>query len=93
MKAKRKIPTERAIRQLAQVKAAFILQSTPLKTMSFNIWCNENDIDQGNASKAILGTWTGVKAKALRNRIIEASKSRPTQTRQVPATHEQSMNA
>lgn len=81
MKTKPKTVNSRAMRELSQVKAAFILKGT-----SFNTWCNENDIDHGSATKAMLGTWSGVKGKALRSRIIEASKEKP-------AKPEQSMTA
>ena len=52
-----------------QVKAGFTLQGT-----SLNAYCSANNIDQGNASKALLGIWSGKKGQALRNQIIQASK-------------------
>jgi hypothetical protein len=74
MKTK-KLPSARAEQQFSRVKAAFILKGT-----SFNAWCIENGIDTSSAYKAMLGKWSGEKGKALRVRIIEASKAKTIKT-------------
>lgn len=65
---------ERDKARLNRTKALFVAKGTTL-----NAFCKESGIDQGNASKAILGTWSGVAGKALRKRIIDAAKAKPTQ--------------
>lgn len=59
------------LRTLQRVKANFILKGT-----SFHEYCINNDIDHGSATKALTKKWTGVKAKALRQKIIDASKAK-----------------
>ncbi len=85
MKTK-KSPSQRAVQDLARAKAAFILKGT-----TFNAWCVANGIDTSAAHKAMLRTWTGEKGKALRSRIIEASKAKTARPETVKP--EQSMTA
>jgi len=56
--------------RLQQVRAGFITQGLSLKA-----YCLDNDIDPSNASKALVGKWTGIKATALVNLLIDASKA------------------
>ena len=42
------------------VRAAFVERGT-----SFHAWCKENDLDPHNARKAVLGIWTGPKARRI----------------------------
>ncbi|POZ49868.1 hypothetical protein [Methylovulum psychrotolerans] len=65
--------SQRVLSDLNAVKAGFVNQGT-----SLNAWCINNDINQGNATRAVLGVWAGKKGKALRRRIIEASKLKKT---------------
>lgn len=50
------------------VRAGFILKGTSLAA-----WCRENGVKHQNAHKAIIGTWTGPKAKSLLTRIMIAA--------------------
>lgn len=52
----------------AKVKAGFTLRGT-----SFTSWCRDQGIGHANARSAILGTWSGPKAKALVDRVVAAS--------------------
>ena len=51
-----------------RVRAGFVA-----KQESLNRWCLLNKINRENARAALLGLWNGEKAKALRQRLIEAS--------------------
>jgi hypothetical protein len=55
---------------LARVKAGFILEGTTLKG-----WCRANGVDARYAHKVLAGQHTGPKAKALKRRIIQASRA------------------
>jgi len=58
-------------KQLIQhVRAGFIRQGS-----SLNAYCRDNSIDNSNVYKALIGNWNGKKAKALRDKLIEASES------------------
>lgn len=46
------------------VRASFIARGT-----SFHAWCKDNEIDPHNARKAVLGLWTGPKAKSILDAI------------------------
>jgi hypothetical protein len=50
------------------IKAGFIMQGT-----SLHAWCIANGVKPQNASKALLGQWTGPKAADLVQRILVAS--------------------
>jgi len=65
-------PTDRARQSYLNVLANFKRKDT-----SFNAFCEQNNIHRGNATKALLGTWSSKKAKALRSQIIQASKAKP----------------
>lgn len=71
MATKNKKPKTKDTQTLARVKAAFVLKHTTL-----NAFCLKHDIDPSNATKAIIGTWTGKKANAIRSQIIQASKAK-----------------
>ena len=62
-------PTERAQQTHRNVLANFKRQG-----ISFNAFCEQNNIHRGNASKALLGIWHSKKAKALRSQLIAASR-------------------
>ena len=47
--------------------------------LTINAFCIANGINQGYASEVLRGVWTGEKATVLKNRIIQASKAKPTQ--------------
>jgi hypothetical protein len=51
------------------VRAGFVQQNT-----TFSEWCRKEDINRSNARQALIGSWDGPKAKALRARIIKASQ-------------------
>ena len=51
-----------------QVRAAFILKGTTLKG-----WCTKENMHFSNARNALVGSWNGPAAKALRVRIVKAS--------------------
>ena len=42
------------------IRAAFVARGT-----SFHKWCRQNSIDPHNARKAVLGIWSGPKAKEI----------------------------
>jgi hypothetical protein len=73
-KAKLRTPTPKKLDRatVLSVRVGFVSQGT-----SLNAWCENHGIHYGNANKALLGQWQGVKAKALKTRIIEASKTKP----------------
>lgn len=52
----------------ASVKAGFVS-----KHSSLHKWCSENNIARQNARAALLGTWTGPKAKTLVEKLISES--------------------
>jgi len=52
-----------------EVRAGFVRQGT-----SLNAYCRENDISGKNVHKLLNGNWNGPKAKAIRKKIMEASK-------------------
>ena len=60
---------EPSLALLRQVRAGFTLQDTSLKG-----WCRENDIRFSNARDALIGSWNGPKGKALRAKIVRASR-------------------
>ncbi|WP_457650338.1 hypothetical protein [Profundibacter sp.] len=49
---------------MREIRAGFVFKGT-----SFHAWCTENQIDSHNARKAIIGKWSGPKAKKLVNKI------------------------
>jgi len=51
-----------------RVHAGLLLQG-----LSFHQFCEEHDINRNNATRALLGTWQGKKAKILRSKLIQAS--------------------
>lgn len=52
------------------VRVGFIQQGTTLTS-----WCNTHGIRIGNARAALIGLWDGPKGKAMRDRIVRASKT------------------
>lgn len=52
----------------SSVKAAFVLRSTSLAA-----WCRANQIDPSWASQCLSGKRTGPKARAMRDRVVEAA--------------------
>jgi hypothetical protein len=46
------------------------------KEISFNRFCEQNNILRQSAEKAFNGQWNGEKAQQLRQRLMEASRSR-----------------
>lgn len=58
---------------LRRIRANFIAKGT-----SFHAFCEVNNINRGNAEKAILGSWAGKKGQALKSQIIQASKENKT---------------
>jgi hypothetical protein len=58
-------------KELCELKIGFIRQGTSLEAFLV-----KNGIDKRNAHKALVGTWSGVKAKALRQHLIEASRGK-----------------
>lgn len=57
--------------RLARIKASFALRGTNLHR-----WCRENGIDPHNARKALIGVWTGPKARLLSDLIEDAAEGR-----------------
>jgi hypothetical protein len=55
---------------LLQVRTDFILQGTTLTA-----WCRSHRIHTSNARQALLGSWNGAKGKALREKLLKASKA------------------
>lgn len=53
----------------ARIRAGFTLQGTSLCA-----WCQINGINPQNARKAIIGKWTGPKARLLIEQIENAAK-------------------
>lgn len=53
----------------ARIRAGFTLQGTSLCA-----WCLTNGINPQNARKAIIGKWTGPKARLLIQQIESAAK-------------------
>ena len=74
MKSKQKnhIPTEKDVQTKLNVLANFKRKGT-----SFAAYCEQNNINRRNAERALLRTWQGKKAKALRSLVIQASKAKP----------------
>lgn len=62
------------LKELQKVRAGFITQGTSLSE-----FCDANGIDRRNASRAFKRHINGEVAKALRQRLIEASKGKVTQ--------------
>lgn len=62
---------------LASVRAGFVMQRT-----TFFAYCEQNDIHRGNAERAILKQSNGKKARALRSRMIQASKAKQAKATQ-----------
>ena len=58
------------------VIANFICNSPLDKKMTLGAYCEMHDIDYSNAAKALQGKWSGKKAKALRSRLLAASKEK-----------------
>lgn len=67
---------EQLKKELQNVKIGFIRQGT-----SLNAFLGKNGIERGNTTKAFNGKWNGEKARALRQRIIEASRGKNSITR------------
>ncbi len=53
-----------------------VLAGFRMKGTSFQVFCEMNNLDKRNAVRAVKGEWTGKKAKAIRSKIIEASKAK-----------------
>ncbi len=53
----------------AEIRAGFVLQRTTL-----NKWCIANGVGRQNARQALLGEWTGPKARQLIDTLIKASQ-------------------
>lgn len=51
-----------------RVRAAFIAKGT-----SFHAFCKASGFDSHNARKAVLGIWTGPKAKVILVEVLQAS--------------------
>jgi hypothetical protein len=51
-----------------------------LKGTSYHQYCEENNLDRRNTTRALLGTWKGKKAKAIRSQIIQASNAKKLMT-------------
>lgn len=60
--------TDKAVERQRLVRAAFVAQGS-----SFTAWCDARGVKHQNARKAIIGTWTGPKAKALVTEILNAA--------------------
>ncbi len=50
------------------VRAGFVRQNT-----TFSEWCRKKEINRSNARQALIGSWDGPKAKALRAQLVKAS--------------------
>lgn len=57
-----------SIQQFNRIKAEFVAQGTTLTE-----WCKQNSVTVQNVRSALLGSWNGPKAKALRVKVIAAS--------------------
>ena len=57
-------------KEYQKIKAGLIINGT-----NFYRFCSENGIHRGNAMKAFNGQWNGKKAKALRQRLVDASRA------------------
>lgn len=53
---------------LVKVRAGFVAGGS-----SLHRWCRENGEDTSNARRAVLGTWKGLKASQLRERLLRAA--------------------
>lgn len=67
---------------LQRVRYAFERQGT-----TYSKFCDKNDIDRRNATRAILGTWSGKKANQLKSRILSAANTNGFQVDSVDATN------
>lgn len=54
----------------AEVRAGFVRQHS-----SLNKWCKTNGARRQNARDALLGVWTGRKARLLIERLVNASQT------------------
>ncbi|MBF0108031.1 MAG: hypothetical protein HQL76_02490 [Magnetococcales bacterium] len=52
-----------------KVKAGFVEQGT-----TFTAWCRQRKVNTSNAKAALLGAWTGPKARALKAELLVAAK-------------------
>lgn len=52
----------------AQIRSAFVARGT-----SFHAWCLTSGINPNNARKAVIGKWTGPKARQLVSQIMFAA--------------------
>ena len=48
------------VQKNTKVRAAFVARGT-----SFHAWCKSKGLDPHNARKAVIGTWTGPKARKI----------------------------
>jgi lambda repressor-like predicted transcriptional regulator len=55
-----------------KIRVAFLERGT-----SLHAWCKKEGVAMQNARAALLGIWSGPKARALVARIVEASGVRP----------------
>lgn len=59
-----------------KVMANFIANSPSDKKDTLTSYCKLHHINRGNAFKALVGTWSGKEAKALRLKLLKASKNK-----------------
>ena len=52
-----------------RIRSGFVRQGT-----TFGAWCRERGINRSNARQAVVGSWNGPKARALRQRLIKAAR-------------------
>lgn len=55
---------------LMKVRGAFIYHNSSLSK-----WCRDNEIEMTHARDCLLGGWNGPKAKALRAKLVSASRA------------------
>lgn len=53
---------------MIKVRVGFIGKGT-----TFTGWCNQHQINPSNARQALIGSWDGPRAVALRTRIVRAA--------------------
>ncbi len=56
---------------LRSVRARFIEQGTTLGE-----WCRNNNLHMSNCREALIGSWDGPKAKAVRAKILKAASQK-----------------
>ena len=54
---------------LMKVRGAFVYHNSSLSK-----WCRDNNVEMTHARDCLLGGWNGPKAKALRAKLVSASR-------------------